>query len=647
MVKPQASSAKASEAEGLAAISATDAVAALGIDAGRALPTLRRVVGLTMSHRPRFFIAMAACVAAALANLAVPRLLGQTVDGAVTIAQAQAASSTGNAQDALLVPMMQSALLLVLACSLRGALQMAAGYNAEWVGQNIGRDLRLAFFEKLQRLDFAFHDRIHSGDLITRGMLDLEGVRGFLEVGLQRIVQLVILLGVGSWLLFATDPLLGVVTLAFVPVVGLLAGRMGIRLRLAWTRLQERMSVLTRVMEENLQGARLVRAFPARSQQLAAFDEAGDDALAFANQRIRIRAGTMAQINGTYYAAMLLVLWLGSHRIATGAITIGQLAEFLAFMTVLQMPVRQISMVMNAGARAVASGTRLFDILDREPGIGDAPGAQPVDPAADRIVFENVSFRYAPDAPWAMRHVDFTVQRGRTLGIVGAAGSGKSTLAHLAARFYDPTEGRVLIGRENALEDARDVPLGSLRQAVGLIAQDVFLFDDSVERNIAYAKREAPRPQVRKVAQAAQLDDHISALPHGYRTDMGERGANFSGGQRQRTAIARGLLPNARVLLFDDATSAVDAATEQRLRRALVEETGDKATIIISHRLSSLMHADEIIVLDEGQITERGTHMELVTAGGHYAALYALQTRSAPDVTPDNPSDHERLKVNA
>lgn len=633
-MKPQTPPPHIGEARSLTNLSAAEAVAALGIDTSRAFPTLRRVVSLTQHHRRRFYLAMSACVAAALANLAIPPLLGRAVDGAVAIARAYA----GSAQDSLLLPVVQSTFLLVLACCLRGGLQMAAGYNAEWVGQNIGRDLRLAFFEKLQRLDFSFHDRIHSGDLITRGMLDLEGVRGFLEVGLQRIVQLTILLGVGSWLLFRTDPLLAVVTLAFVPVVGLLAGRMGIRLRLAWTRLQERMAVLTRVMEENLQGARLVRAFPARSQQLAAFDQAGNEALAFANQRIRIRASSMAQINGAYYGAMLLVLWLGSQRIAAGAITIGQLAEFLAFMTILQMPVRQISMVMNAGARAVASGTRLFDILDREPAIRNAPDAAPVDPQADRIVFDNVSFRYAPDAPWAIQGVSFTVARGRTLGIVGSAGSGKTTIAHLAARFYDPAEGRVLIGRQ----DARTVTLSSLRQAVGLIAQDVFLFDDTVERNIAYAESGARRTQVQQAAAIAQLNDHVSALPGGYRTDMGERGSNFSGGQRQRATIARGLLPDARVLVFDDATSAVDAATEHRLRRALAEATGDKATIIISHRLSSLMHADEIIVLDGGRITERGDHAALIALGGHYKALYTLQTQSS-----DEEPDDERCEVNA
>ncbi|MCE7796127.1 ABC transporter ATP-binding protein/permease [Sphingobium sufflavum] len=625
-----AKSASARDKE-LRAYTASEAVAALGIDTARAPQILWRVIQQAFRYRWRFALAMGACLGGTLANLMLPRLLGHAVDQAVAVTQHRHEPWT-----VALTPVAWTALLLVGASVLRGLFQMTAGYNAEHVGQSVGRDLRLTFFEKLQRLDFGFHDRIHSGDLITRGMLDLEGVRGFLEVGLQRIVQLVLLAGVGGWLLFTRDPLLASVTLLFLPVVGMLAGRMGIRLRLAWTRLQERMAVLTRVMEENLQGARVVRAFPARAHQMDAFDQAGNAALHHANQRIRIRARSMAQINGTYYAAMLVVLWLGSYRIAAGAITIGQLAEFLAFMTILQMPVRQISMVMNAGARAVSSGSRLFEILDRPADIVDAPGARPLALRAGTLRFENVAFRHDPDAPWAVRDVSFAVERGRTLGIVGPAGSGKSTLAHLAARFYDPQQGRILIDGQ----DIRTTTLHSLRTAVSLVAQDIFLFDDSVERNIAYAEPTTRRSTVQQASVTAQLHDHVAGLPRGYQTAIGERGSRLSGGQRQRAAIARSLLPDSAVLIFDDATSAVDAATEHRLRHALRAATADKATIIISHRLSSLMHADEIIVLDAGRIIERGSHAALVAADGYYALLYALQTTSAG---PEADQHHEEV----
>ncbi len=621
------------DARELDGYTAGEAIAALGIDTARAPRILWRVISQAFHYRWRFATAMAACLGGTLANLMIPRLLGHAVDQAVAVTHHR-----GDGTLVALTPVAWTALLLVGASVVRGLFQMTAGYNAEHVGQSVGRHLRLAFFEKLQRLDFSFHDRIHSGDLITRGMLDLEGVRGFLEVGLQRIVQLVLLGGVGGWLLFHRDPLLASITLLFLPIVGVLAGRMGIRLRLAWTRLQERMAVLTRVMEENLQGARIVRAYPAREQQMAAFDVAGNAALSFANQRIRIRARSMAQINGTYYGAMLLVLWIGSYRIAAGALTIGQLAEFLAFMTILQMPVRQISMIMNAGARAVSSGTRLFEILDRPSIIVDAPDARPLTIGAGTLRFEDVSFRYEAQGPLALNAVSFTVERGRTLGIVGPAGSGKSTIAALAVRFYDPQAGRILIDGQ----DIRTATLRSLRTRVSLVAQDIFLFDDSVERNIAYAEPATPRSIVHAASVTAQLHDHVAGLPRGYRTSIGERGSRLSGGQRQRAAIARGLLPDSAVLIFDDATSAVDAATEHRLRHALTAATGDKATIIISHRLTSLMHADEIIVLDRGAIIERGRHAELIAADGYYAHLYTLQTQSA-----DPDADQPREEVDA
>lgn len=591
--------------------------AALGLTETRAFHILWRVASQAGRYRKRFALALAACVGAALASLTLPRLLGHAVDQAVAILGHPAHGGV-----ATLLPVAWTALLLLAASAVRGLLQMTASYNAEHVAQSVGRDLRVAFAEKLQRLDFGFHDRIHSGDLITRAMLDLEGTRGFLEVGVQRIVQLVTLVGVGGWMLAGRDPVLTAATLLFLPVVALFAGRMGFRLRLAWTRLQERMAVLTRVMEENLQGARVVRAFPSREHQMAAFDQAGNAALEQANRRIVTRARSMSQISSAYYVAMLVVLWVGSQRIAAGAITIGQLAEFLAFMTILQLPLRQISMIMNSGARAVSSGSRLFEILDREPAIRDANHASPLRIDQGALRFENVSFRYAGSSRLALKAINFTVARGGTLGIVGPAGSGKSTLANLAVRFYDPQSGRVLIDGQ----DIREVTLHSLRTAVSLVAQDIFLFDDSIERNIAYAEPETRRPEVHGAAVTAELHGQVELMAQGYRTSVGERGSRLSGGQRQRTSIARALLPQSAILILDDATSAVDASTEDRLRRRLRKATADKATVIVSHRLSSLMHADEIVVLDEGAIVERGTHDTLRAAGGYYAELYRMQT---------------------
>lgn len=606
-------------------------VESLGIDLGTAAGILWRVVRLALRHRVRFAVATAASLCATLFNLAAPRLLGRAVDQAQALLRgAVHLRSAGHEPHPALEALAITGVLILAACAARGVMQMIATFNAETLGQLVGRELRLAFFEKLQRLGFDYHDRIHSGELITRGMLDLEGVRGFVEMGLQRIIALVLLVAIGAGGLLTLDPVMALVTLCFVPVAGWQALRMGLSLRLAWTRLQAQLAIVTRVMEENLQGARVVRAFASHAHEMAKFDTAASQALALSGERFVVRARSMATINSSYYLAMALVLAVGGQRVGSGAITVGQLTECLAFMTILQLPVRQIAMIMSSAARAVSSGRRVFEVLDTQPLIRDAPGARPA-PASGVLRFENVSFAYGPpgQGPLILDRISFGVEPGRTLGVVGPSGGGKSTIAQLIPRFYDVTGGRITLGGV----DIRELTLTSLRKAVHLVAQDVFLFDDSIERNIVYAEPDTGRSAVREAARVAHIHEHVESLPKGYEAQVGERGSNLSGGQRQRTAIARGLVADATVMIFDDATSAVDAATEHGIRRALLAATRDRSVIIISHRLSSLMHADEIIVIDQGRIIERGNHASLLAAGGYYADLHALQTSQARSAT--------------
>ena len=604
------------------------------LDLSGASGILGRVLRLALVYRWRFAIATLTSLLATFFNLAMPRLLGWSVDHAHTLLRQGAAHA-----DATLSALAYTAVLLVAAAALRGLTQMISGFQSEYIGQSVGRDLRIAFFEKLQRVGFDFHDRVHSGDLITRGMLDLEGVRGFIEMGFQRSVSLLLLVALGSALLISQDPLMGLLAMSFVPLVGWRAGRMGLLLRVAWTRLQERMSVLTRVMEESLQGMRVVRAFAAGPFEMEKFDAAGDRALALSNERIAIRSGSMAVITLGYYLAIALVLWVGGHRVQDGQLTIGQLTEFLTLMTLLQQPVRQIGMIMNSSARAVSSGRRLFEILDLEPTIYDKEGARPLVLGEGVLRFELVSFAYDPQAQASptLSEVSFSVGPGETLGIVGPSGAGKSTLALLIPRFYDVTGGRITLDGQ----DIRDVTLDSLRNAVGLIQQDVFLFDDNIHRNIAYADPDAEQHELIDAAMTAQIHDYTATLPLGYGTRIGERGVSLSGGQRQRLSIARGMVPDPAVLVFDDATSAVDAATEHEVRAALRAATRSQATIIISHRLGSLMHADEIIVIDHGRIIERGPHDALIGHDGYYAALYRSQSQG-PSL-PERAACEERI----
>ncbi len=375
---------------------------------------LARVLGLALRYPVRVASACAATLGTAAISLVLPHLLGDAIDRARALV-GRGLSVTGAWHELGL-----SAAVIIAASILRGLLRMVAGYQGEVVGQNVGADLRLAFFEKLQRLGFDFHDGIHSGDLITRGMLDLEGVRGFIGDGLQRLLLIVMLVGVGVSRLYSQDPMMATLALSFVPAVALQSGRTGFRLRVTWTRLLEKMALLTRAMEENLQGARVVRAFAAEVFELRRFDAAADAALRIVRFRVKLRAISTTSVQSAFYLAVALVLWAGGLRVAAGKMSIGNLTEILAFMTILQQPVRQIGMVVNSAARATSSGQRLFQILDREPQIQDRPNAKPLASPRGVLRFKAVDFAYPGAKEPALKNISFEIRPGETLGIVGA-----------------------------------------------------------------------------------------------------------------------------------------------------------------------------------------------------------------------------------
>jgi ATP-binding cassette subfamily B protein len=559
---------------------------------------LWRIVRLASRYRLQLAVALAAALGAAVFQLAIPRLLGDAVDHAVGLL-GQNAVAPEVARGALL----QSALILLAVSIFRGLFTLVHNYSGEAIGHHLAYDLRLAFYDKLQTLSFSFHDRVHTGDLITRGMLDLEGVRMFMNTGLLRLVLLTVLIGIGAVMLLSTDVALGLLSLSFVPFVSWRSATARLKLRALWLALQEKMAVIGRIMDENLTGIRVVRAFGAEAYELGKFKTASDDAMA-------------------------LVLWFGGTRVIEGSMTVGTLTEFLTFMTILQAPVRQLGLLVNSAARASTCGARLFAVLDLEPAIRDRPDAEPLEVTQGNVRFENVSFAYGgPGSPPALRGVSFEVGRGKSLGILGPPGSGKSTIVHLLTRFYDVTSGRITLDGK----DIRDVTLESLRRDVCAVPQDPFLFMTSVQNNIAYGDPWAEEESIHGAARLAQIDGFVGQLPEGYETLVGERGVSLSGGQKQRVAIARTAMLRPAVLILDDSTAAIDAATEQQIRRLLKTHMESRATIIISHRLGSLRHADEIIFLEDGRIVERGTHDSLVALGGRYAALYALQTRQDGD----------------
>jgi ATP-binding cassette subfamily B protein len=572
----------------------------------------------------RFSAAIASTVLAAGFQLFVPQFLGRAVDHAQDLLTATAGEPARIAAEQALLT---TALLLVGTSLARGVFTMLLNYHGETLGHLVAYELRLAYYRKLQKLSLSWHYRIHSGELMTLGILDIEGVRVWITAGILRAILLAILIGAGAVILFRIDALLCLAALSFVPVIGIRASIARLKLREAWIVLQEELSGLTKVMEENLGGIRVVRAFAAGRHELRRFDDIAARALGVAHARIALFVRHTTQMTFVYFLAMGLVLWLGGQKTIDGEITLGQLAEFLAFMTILQMPVRQIGLLINAIAHASTCGGRLFGVLDLEPSIADRPGARDLVVTEGVLRFEKVSFQYPA---WAkdertLADIDLEARPGKTIGIVGPPGSGKSTIAHLMGRYYDVGAGRIAIDGQ----DIRDATLNSLRRAVNVVQQEPFLFTASIDHNVAYGDPWAGRDSIERSAATAQLHNYVASLPTGYGALVGERGVTLSGGQKQRLSIARSVLLESTVLVFDDSTAAVDAATERRIRAALAGVVARRAVVIIAHRLSSLMHADEIVFLERGRIVERGSHVELLALGGRYAELYRLQTHAA------------------
>ena len=439
---------------------------------------LWRIFKLAAMQRLRLALAVTAVLVAAIFQLMIPQYMGDAVDGAARLLESSSVSA-GEARDALY----GTALMLLGAAALRGLFTLTHNYCGETLGHHLAFRLRMAFYDKLQHLNFSFHDHVHTGELITRGMLDLEGVRSFMNTGPLRILLFAVLISVGAYALLSTDVFLGVLSLSFVPFVAWRSTIVRLRLREMWFALQERMAVLGRIMDENLTGIRVVRAFGAEPHELDKYKVASDHALALAARRIRTRVSSATSMNFAFFIAMGLVLWVGGSRVINGHISVGTLTEFLAFMTILQQPVRQLGMVVNSFARASTCGARLFAVLDLEPPIRDRDGAKAMEITDGVLQFEDVSFAYPGEgAPPVLRGVSFRVGRGKTLGIVGPPGSGKSTIAYLLPRYYDVTGGRITVDGQ----DIRDVTLDSLRKTVRVVQQDPFLFTSSLENNIAY-----------------------------------------------------------------------------------------------------------------------------------------------------------------
>jgi ABC-type multidrug transport system fused ATPase/permease subunit len=478
-------------------------------------------------------------------------------------------------------------------------------------------DLRNHLYGHLQRLELSFFDRQQTGQLMSRVTVDLQSVRFFLGYGLVFIAQSALSILLAAVAMFALQPTLAALSLAPVPFVVLIANRYGRRSRPALQEVQQRIAELTADAEEGISGIRVVKAFAQEESQLARFGQSITRVFSQSIYAIRIQARYTPLISFLPNLGLALVLLVGGRDVINGTITLGQFTAFYAYLLMLISPMRTLGYMLSAAQRATASGARIFQILDREPAIVVAPGAPPLPGGRGEVVFRGAGLTFEGGHRPALSDIDLDVPAGQTIALVGAMGSGKTALASLIPRLYDVSTGTVSIDGA----DVRSVELGSLRHAVAIVNDDPFLFSASVHENIAYGRPEATRQEVERAARAAQADGFIQELPKGYDTLVGERGLTLSGGQRQRISIARAVLVDPRVLILDDATSSVDASTEQSIKLALREVMQGRTTFVIAHRLSTIALADEIVVLEGGRIVARGTHEELLDQSDLYREI--------------------------
>ena len=594
---------------------------------GGSFRILMRIVRMAFDYPALLAVGLVFIIGASVFQLFIPLLIGEgvtTVEKIFTDANAD--------ENALRQALIWTALGLLGSAVLRGLFTFGHMYISENIAQRLGYRLRMLYYEKLQRLSFAYHDRVHTGDLLTRGLLDIEGIRAFASRGLLRVVYLAIFVGTGTFLMMLVDWELALISLSFVPIAAWRSIVARLQTSRGWRLYQEEMGRLTKIMDENLKGIRVVRSFSAEPYEMDKYDKSSDEAFNRAFHLVGVRSKNLSIITFAFLGVMSVVLLVGGLKVLddNDPFSLGQLAQFLAFMSIMQNPVRQLGMVVAGWAQGATSGKRLFEVLDQIPEIDDKPGAKDLVLTDGALRFEHVDFAYMDEYgdEQVLTDVSFEARPGHTIGIVGPPGSGKSTLAHLIPRFYDPIAGRILIDDQ----DISEVTLASLRRTVGVVEQDTFLFTTSIDNNVAYGDPWAEHRNIESATSHAQMNEYVERLPSGYGTLVGERGVSLSGGQRQRLSIARSIMLHPQVIVFDDSTAAIDAATEQRIRAALQEVTSDRATIIISHRLSSLMHANEILFLEGGKIVERGTHAELLERGGKYRDLYELQIRPEDDI---------------
>ena len=565
------------------------------------MATFRRLLGFLRPYRRTVIWSLVFAWAAMVMTVTIPLLIGAAVN----------AIDEGDRD-----PLLPLALALVGAGLLRLGLTVVRRLIAGKVSLAVEFDLRQGVYEHLQRLELGFFDGQQTGQLMSRATVDLQAIRFFLGYGLIFLTQNALTITLASIVMFALNPALAALALVPVPFVIVAAARFSRLSRPAVQEVQQRIAELTAEAEESVSGIRIVKAFAREDHMLGRFRRQVNRVFDQNVYSTRLRAFYSPMLGFIPSLGLAVVLWVGGREVINGDMSLGAFTAFYTYLLLLMGPMRMLGMALGMAQRAVASGNRLFEILDRQPRIESPPGAPELPPGPGAVSFNRVGLRYDGGEP-SLSGVDLEVRAGRTVALVGPTGSGKTSLVALIARLYDPTDGSVSVDGA----DLRAVDVSSLRRQIAFVADDPFLFSATVAENIAYARPDATREQIEQAARRAQAHDFIERLPDGYETVVGERGLTLSGGQRQRVAIARALIAEPRILILDDATSSVDATTEEAIKQGLREAMAGRTTFVVAHRLSTISLADEIVVMEGGRIVDRGSHDELLERCPLYAEI--------------------------
>jgi len=506
--------------------------------------------------------------------------------------------------------------------TLRGLFAYGQGYLSQALSNLVAYDLRNRLYDHLQTLSFSFHDEAETGQLMSRLTVDIEAVRNFIPLGLLRALIAFVYFVAITIILFRLDRYLALVTMICVPIIILLSIQVARRLRPLWLRVQNETGALGTVMQESLSGMRVVKAFAREEFEIAKFDTKNRELRELNLGAMRLSAWNQPLMVLVLSVITVLIVWVGGIAVIGHRLSLGTLVAVTQYILLLGTPVRTFGYMVTWFMRGLSGGTRIFGVLDTQPSIIDAAGAITLEDVEGHVRFENVSFAYG-NGQEVLHDIDIDAQPGQIIAILGATGSGKSTILHLLPRFYEAANGRILIDGH----DVRVVTLASLRRSVGLVLQDVFLFNATLRDNIAFGVAHATTEQIIAAAKAARIHDFACNLPDGYDTWVGERGVTLSGGQKQRVAIARTLLLDPRILVLDDSTSSVDTETEYLIQQALDAVMQGRTTFVVASRLRTIKSAHQILVLEKGRVVERGTHETLLTQGGLYTRLYDLQLR--------------------